>query len=77
MGSKAVIINSTEQALLSTSISSPSLSLTAVLANSTLSQSAKDYLTTFVDDFATLRQQPFASAYTEIVNFENTVTHQG
>lgn len=75
MGSKAVVINSTEQVLLSTSISSPSLSLTSVLANSTFSQSAKDYITTFADDFATLRQQPFASAYTEIVNFENTVTN--
>lgn len=75
MGNKAVAIDNNEQVLLSTSISSPSLSLTAVLANSTLSQSAKDYLTTFVDYFATLREQPFASAYTEIVNFENTVTN--
>lgn len=75
MGSKAVVINSTEQALLSTSISSPSLSLTSVLASSTLSQNAKEYLTTFANDFASLREQPFASAYTEIVNFEYTVTN--
>ncbi|WP_116787839.1 hypothetical protein [Flavobacterium psychrotrophum] len=73
MGSKAVAINNNEQALLSTYVSSPSLSLTTVLANSTLSQSAKDYLTTFTEDFITLRHQPFASAYTEIVNFEDTV----
>lgn len=75
MGSKAVIIDDNEQALLSTSISSPSSSLTTVLATSTLSQGAKDYITTFVDDFTTLRDQPFASAYTEVVNFENTVTN--
>ena len=74
IGNKAVAIDADTESQLSEILSNPYESLTAVLEGSGLSPEAGEYLATFIDDFATLRQLPFATAYPEITTLENNVS---